>query len=178
MGVPGLEARLTALEAEVAALRQQPPSQASVASPKTWWLLEKLGSNPAPDGGGTLAYGGLTSLPGAENVMWQAEHSAASVLGVDAAAVAPVLAALGHPVRLELLRRMLGGASTLAELQQVPGARTTGQVHHHLRELRTAGLITAARNSFAVVPERVVPVLVICAAAAGPGNVSPAPSQP
>ena len=51
----------------------------------------------------------------------------------------------------------------------MPGARTSGQVHHHLRELRSAGLVLAARNHFTVVPERVLPVLVAVAAAAGPG---------
>lgn len=88
-----------------------------------------------------------------------------------------MLSALGSPVRLELLRRMLLGAATLADLQAVPAARTAGQVHHHLRELRSAGLVVAGRNRFSVVPERVIPLFVLFAAAAGSGPVPHHPPE-
>jgi DNA-binding transcriptional ArsR family regulator len=125
-----------------------------------------------PEGvGGSIAYGGVTRTPGGGELVWQVEHPVAGVLDLDLGPTAAVLAALGHPVRLQLLVRMLRGASTLADLQEVDGARTAGQVHHHLRELRSAGLVRAGRNRFTAVPERVVPVLVAMAAAAGPGAV-------
>jgi len=79
-----------------------------------------------------------------------------------------VLAALAHPLRLEILRRLLLGARTLGELQEIEGTGTSGQVHHHLRELRGAGLVVSQRrNDYAIPAERVVPLLVIVAAALG-----------
>lgn len=57
---------------------------------------------------------------------------------------------------------------TLADLQEIPGSGTSGQLHHHLRELRGAGLVVSRRrNDYAIPAERVVPVLVILAAALG-----------
>jgi DNA-binding transcriptional ArsR family regulator len=144
--------------------------------PEVWWLLDHL-TRTDPGGvddggvGGTIAYGGVARSPGGGDLVWQVEHPVAGVLDLDLGSTAAVLAAMGHPVRLQLLVRMLRGVSTLADLQQVEGARTPGQVHHHLRELRAAGLVHAARNRFTAVPERVVPLLVAMAAAAGPGAV-------
>ncbi len=144
--------------------------------PEVWWLLDHL-IRTGPGGvdgggvGGTIAYGGVARTPGGGDLVWQVEHHVAGVLDLDMGPTAAVLAALGHPVRLQLLVRMLRGASTLADLQQVDGARTAGQVHHHLRELRAAGLVRAARNRFTAVPDRVVPILVAMAAAAGPAAV-------
>lgn len=166
-----LDARLDDLERRLSALEgggaDVPPGGGR------WWLLDQLTARQAErnDVRGSVAYGGIARTPGTGELVWQAEHAVADVLDVDLAAVAPVLAALGHPVRLELVRRILLGAHTLAQLQEVPGVRTSGQVHHHLRELRLAGLVLAARNHFTIVPERVLPVLVALAAAAGPGAV-------
>jgi DNA-binding transcriptional ArsR family regulator len=167
-----LEARLAAVEERLAALERSGVEPAATP-PSRWWLLDNLTAAGAErDGvGGSVAYGGITRTPGGGELVWQAEHAVADVLDTELPPVASVLAALGHPVRLELVRRILLGAHTLAQLQQVPGARTSGQVHHHLRELRSAGLVLAARNHFTVMAERVVPVLVAVAAAAGPGAV-------
>ena len=178
--VAALERRLDALTAHAgsAEAEAEPAHRLPPSAPGTWWLLEHLGPGEESGGavGGSLAYGGAVRSPGVGEVAWQLEHTVQDVLDLDAGAVAGVLAALGSPVRVELVRRMLLGASTLAELQSVPGARTTGQVHHHLRELRAAGLVTASRNSFHLVPARVVPVLVAIAAAAGPPS-PPAPPE-
>lgn len=178
-----VERRLARLEEAQAASMKPVPAATPVAAgsavglPATkaggWWLLEHLAARPHErEGvGGTVAYGGTTSTPGVGEVAWQAEHYVADLLEIDVGPAAPVFAALGHPVRLEILRRLLLGARTLADLQQIPGTGTTGQIHHHLRELRSAGLVVAARNDFSVVAERVVPVLVALAAAAGPGAI-------
>ena len=176
-----LEERVGALERRVSALEGPPPAHLPPAPPGTWWLLDSLAArlreadDAEPGGagdeaGGRVAYGGIVRTPGSGQLVWQAEHPVPDLLSVDLARAAAVLAALAHPVRLEILRRLLLGAGTLAELQEIRGTRTPGQIHHHLRELRAAGLITAARNSFAAVPERVVPVLVAVAAALGPGT--------
>lgn len=80
--------------------------------------------------------------------------------------LSPALAALGHPVRLLLLRQVLSGAGTVAELQQRGKLGTSGQLYHHLRQLANAGwLRVVARGRYAVPPDQVVPLLVVLAAA-------------
>ena len=69
------------------------------------------------------------------------------------------------------MRLSLLGANTLSTLHQVHRIPNSVQVHLKLRELRSAGLVLAARNHFTVVPAHVVPVLVALAAAAGPSAV-------
>jgi hypothetical protein len=67
---------------------------------------------------------------------------------------------------LLLLRRVLGGASSVAELQAHEGLGTSGQLYHHLRQLVGAGWLRAtARGHYAVPPERMVPLLAILSAA-------------
>lgn len=147
-------------------------------------MLDRLATNTGPrfeqDGvAGSIVYGGQTTTPGSGELVWQAEHPLPDVLDVDLHVVANVLTALAHPVRLEVLRRLLLGAHTLAELQQIPGIGTSGQLHHHLRELRTAGVTVHRRNYYTVTTDRVVALLVIIAAAAGPTAViDPATHSP
>ena len=169
-----LERRLALLEDAAAPGAPPPPSAGG-----TWWLLDHLAARPHEREGvrGTIAYGGTAATPGAGPVSWQVEHPVADLLDVDLGAAAPVLAALGHPVRLEILRRLLLGARTVADLQQIPGTGTTGQIHHHLRALSAAGLVLAARNDFSLVPARVIPLLVVLAAAAGPDAVPTSTSK-
>ena len=88
------------------------------------------------------------------------------LLAADWSSLSTTLAALGHPVRLLLLRQVLSGAGTVAELQKRVELGTSGQLYHHLRQLVGAGwLQVAARGRYAVPPERVVPLLVVLAAA-------------
>lgn len=177
--VGAMQDRVTALERRVAALEEAPDDRPPVrrgGRRGRWWVLDRLAANSgapfrlATMGGvveGSLVYGGRVTTGREGELAWQAEHPLPAVLQMDAAAAADVLAALAHPLRLEILRRLLLGARTLAELQAIPGIGTTGQLHHHLRELRTAGLVVHRRNDYALRPERVVPWLVIVAAAAG-----------
>lgn len=168
--VEQMQARLDALESAGGAA-SRPPGPA--LAPEPFWLLDHLARNTGPgfarDGvEGSVAYGGRVRAPGAGELVWQLEHPVPDVLEADLAAAAAVLDALGHPLRLEILRRLLLGARTLGELQEIQGTGTTGQVHHHLRELRSAGLVVSRRrNDYAIPAERVVPLLVIVAAALG-----------
>ena len=74
------------------------------------------------------------------------------------------LAALGHPVRLRLLLAVLRGATGPAELAEVPGIGTSGQIYHHIRTLTAAGWLRASGRGQVQVPaERVVPLLVALA---------------
>ncbi len=72
------------------------------------------------------------------------------MLDLPASATAEVLAALGHPVRLALVRRLLGGPATAAELQEAGELSSTGQVYHHLRALTAARVVEQDGRSFRV----------------------------
>lgn len=63
------------------------------------------------------------------------------------------LQALGHPVRLELLRAMLAGSSSTADLVLVLGAGSTGQLYHHLTQLTAAGWVRTAGRGRVEVPD-------------------------
>jgi DNA-binding transcriptional ArsR family regulator len=99
-------------------------------------------------------------------VVWQEERPVAALLAGGWADAAGALGALGHPVRLEIVRRLLAGAHTTHELAEIPDLGTSGQLYHHLRELQAAGLVTQRRrNDYAVPADRVIPCLVLVAAA-------------
>ena len=101
-------------------------------------------------------------LPGGEHVEWQQAAPTDDLLATDWDVAADTLAALGHPVRLRLLREVLRGSRTTAELGEVEGLGTTGQLHHHLRLLVAAGwLRSASRGRYDVPVARVVPLLAV-----------------
>jgi len=140
----------------------------------TFWALEELQRQVAEHGlgGGTVLLAGTAALPGG-TAEWQEGRAVddllddASLEALDAPATA--LAALGSPVRLLLLVRVLrsgGGTASAAELTADEALGTSGQVYHHLRQLVAAGwLRTVARGRYGVPPERVVPLLVALALA-------------
>jgi hypothetical protein len=69
----------------------------------------------------------------------------------DWSTIAPVLAALGSPIRLTLLREIVRGHATVNALSQVDGLGTSGQIYHHLRHLTAEGwLYTPSRGTFAI----------------------------
>lgn len=166
-----LRARVDAIEAAEPAGRPVPATGDDVEA--RLWLADALArrgrGDPERDGTqGRIAYGGRLRAPGSGEVVWQLEHPVADVLGGDLDGAADVLQALGHPFRLALLRRLLLGAQTLSELAEVGDGGTTGQLHHHLRELRSAGLVVSRRrNHYEIPTDRVVAVLIIVAAALG-----------
>lgn len=128
-----------------------------------FWLLDELRRRT---GGSALIYGGLARVE-AGPVAWQVGHDPDALLEVDWVDLAPRIAALGHPVRLRILQLVLRGtATTAAELARTEGLGTTGQVYHHLRQLIAAGWLRAGpRGAHEVPVERVVPMLIILAAA-------------
>ncbi|GAA1533143.1 hypothetical protein GCM10009741_39350 [Kribbella lupini] len=89
----------------------------------------------------------------------------ADILETDWTSRAPALAALGHPVRLTLLREILQGRTTVSALSEVEGLGTSGQIYHHLRQLTAENwLHTPSRGVFAVPPTRVVALRAILVA--------------
>lgn len=87
------------------------------------------------------------------------------VLDVAWSPVAARLAALAHPVRLELLRHVLHGARTTGQLAALEIVGTTGQLYHHVKPLISAGwLRQTGRGRYAVPDERVAALLTIISA--------------
>jgi hypothetical protein len=163
--VAALEARVQALEQRVApTARATPPA---VPDSEVFWALEGLKAR-APEG--AVLFTGAVTLPTGETYEWQRAAPADQFLGADWAELAPPLAttvaALGHPVRLQLLGLILSGTHAVAELRQSDALGTSGQLYHHLRQLVSAGWLTpAGRGRYAVPPERIIPLLTVLAAA-------------
>lgn len=159
--------------AELAALSRRVDSLESArgaAPSSTLWALEELrrqrAEHPSTADGAVLFSGSVT-LPGGTPVEWQQGASSSELLAAEWGERSAAFAALGHPVRVELLRHVLNGVRGTAELAGLESLGTTGQLHHHLRQLLSAGWLRhSARGSYEVPASRVVPLLV-CLAAVG-----------
>jgi DNA-binding transcriptional ArsR family regulator len=173
-----LAARLAALEERVRRLEPDLDGPAHPTRPagptgdggqpsvrERFWALEGL-KERLPAGDGAVLFAGVVPVPAGGWYEWQRGTATGELLAADWSSLSATLAALGHPVRLLLLRQVLSGAGTVAELQERVELGTSGQLYHHLRQLVGAGwLQVAARGRYAVPPERVVPLLVVLAAA-------------
>jgi hypothetical protein len=129
------------------------------------WALAALPS-PLADhpstADGTVMLAGLSRLPDREPVMRQQMADATRTLGTDWSEHATAFAALGHPIRLELLRHIVSGVHATAQLAQITSLGTTGQLHHHLRQLVAAGWVRqTGRGSYDVPTERNLPLLLL-----------------
>ncbi|KUF15661.1 ArsR/SmtB family transcription factor [Streptomyces silvensis] len=166
-----LEERVAELERRMAALEGADRVRDEAApdpGASDFWALEglkkQLAQHEAADGG--VLYTGAVRLPTGERYEWQTGQFTEALLDGDWSEAADSFAALGHPVRLRLLREILGGRRTAAELAALDEVGTTGQIYHHLRHLTGTGwLHTTARGRYEVPPGRVVPLFVVLAAA-------------
>jgi len=159
---PELEARIVTLERAVAALQQRdvrdtPTAPAPVDGDDTFWALTEL-ERRSP---GTVQMTGSVEVPEAGAVRWQVTQHGDTLLQQDWTEVATTLDALAHPARLSILRLVMTGVRTTADLLQQETVGTTGQLHHHLRQLVAAGWLTSPRRGHYEVPApRVVPLLI------------------
>ncbi|RZS61948.1 helix-turn-helix protein [Xylanimonas ulmi] len=127
------------------------------AAADAFWALEGLRARePAP--GAVMIVGDVTLPDGA--AAWQEGALAQDLIDDEWDRAADALAALGHPVRLRVLREVLRGHSTARQLAELDGLGTTGQVYHHLRQLTATGWLRARPGGRHEVPaERLVPLL-------------------
>lgn len=139
-----------------------PAATSRTATDLDLWLLDNL-EQRLPDG--AISYGGTATV--AEGpVRWQWTVPSGPLLDEDWSQSTDRIAALSHPVRLRLLQRVLHGTTKTADLGDDPDLGTTGQLHHHLRTLVSAGwLQTRRRGHYHVPRERVIPLLVVLTAA-------------
>lgn len=177
-----LESRLEALEARLARLEERdpdaptaaprsddpasaaPPSRAtgSTADRDPFFALHALQDNvPAP---GAVLYTGSVDLPQG-HLEYQWARPTSHLLDTDWAERAETLAALGHPLRLAMLRSLLDGERTVAQLVDDLELASTGVAYHHLNQLQGAGWVTSPRRGvWAVPPGRTIPLLAIITA--------------
>ncbi|MFE2294518.1 ArsR/SmtB family transcription factor [Streptomyces sp. NPDC059452] len=176
-----LEQRVAELERRLTALERQDRESPRLGDGDFWalnGLKQQLADVGEAGADGGVLFTGAVRLPTGEQYEWQYGAFTGTLLdegdgegeGGDAAPDAPAtadsLAALGHPVRLRLLREILGGRRTAAELAALDAVGTTGQIYHHLRQLTGAGwLHTTGRGRYEVPGTRVVPLLVVLTAA-------------
>lgn len=163
-----LRQQLTALAERVERLEEtarsaDAPAALQPGDTERFWALNALQAqrthHPSTEQGIVMLTGSLT-LPGGSPVAWQQSAATATLLETDWSELAAAFAALGHPVRLELVRQILSGVHTTAELASIAGLGTTGQLHHHLRQLLSAGWVKqSGRGSYEVPVARVVPLL-------------------
>jgi hypothetical protein len=159
-----VSARLARIEERLAALEGRAPATTDpvTADPDTFWALRQL--RELASGAGAVLFTGTAEIVEGERYEWQQALPVEALAESDWTLPAPALAALAHPARLQLLREVLRGGRSAADLQAVEGIESAGQLYHHVRQLVAAGwLRTAARAQYAVPPERVIPLLVIIA---------------
>lgn len=159
-----LRARVERLEA---LLQPATPAPDAPADPDaTFWLLDQLRQRELDD---VVVLAGRVADAAGQPVQWQVTRDAADLRDTDWTTSAASLAALGHPSRLQILQLVARGeAVTAAELARADGLGTTGQIYHHLRQLVGGGwLRTTTRGRHQVPAERLVPLLVVLAAAGG-----------
>ncbi|MGW7637531.1 ArsR family transcriptional regulator [Streptomyces decoyicus] len=166
-----LEQRVAELERRLAALERSggPAAHSPEREPgDDLWALHGLQAQLTELGAhnGGVLFTGAVRIPAGQRYEWQYGLDTDTVLDSDWADAAESFAALGQPVRLRLLREILRGRCTAAELTELDGTGTTGQIYHHLRQLTAAGwLHSAARGRYEVPAQRVVPLLVMLTAA-------------
>jgi DNA-binding transcriptional ArsR family regulator len=154
-----LEARLRVVESRLGiGATDRPP----LPDPETFWVLDGLRARGEE---GVVFAGDVRTAAGP--VAWQYGLPAQALLAPDDGSLDTAssrLAALGHPVRLRLLLAVLRGTTSPAELAEVPGTGTSGQIYHHIRALTAAGwLRSVGRGQVHVPVERVVPLLAALA---------------
>jgi hypothetical protein len=167
------EARITALESANANRQAANTSHGAAkltADDDRFWALNELNRQhaAAPDDRGIVLYTGTVVLPSGAQYVWQRQDTTRELLKQDWNDLADTIAALGHPMRLAILKYALGEERTTQDFMSLPDMGTTGQLFHHIKALQDAGwLRSLQRGRYGVPGERVVPLLAILAATRG-----------
>ena len=156
------EERLAALEARVEALEN------SVSTPTEahgFWVVDTLHTqrNEMPEG--SVIFGGDLDVAGGNySYQWQRPYNAL----VDSemwAASFERLSALAHPVRGEILHRLLQSPAQVSELIDEEIVTSPSTAYHHLSALSHAGWIKKSGSGiYEIAPARVIPLLTIISA--------------
>lgn len=159
---------LAELTARIANLEkaQQTSAPTQDVDAAQFWALDHL--QKASVRGGIVMYAGVATTPTGAHYRWQREVATKEIFNTQWDSLDAVLVALGHPVRLRLLKALLDGQRTKAALEALDGIGTTGQLYHHLKKLEDGGWVRSLQRGVYDVPgERVIPLLAILSAAMG-----------
>lgn len=144
-----IEARLSDLEARVAALEHASPPEPTPLPGS---------SNDADQG--TVTFAGDVVLPAGtysyewiRPAAWITDQSWDDAMGR--------IAALAHPVRGAILRHLLATPASVTELVESELVSSTGTAYHHLKELQAAGWVRKQGGMFEIPPARVIPLMAI-----------------
>lgn len=111
-------------------------------------------------GGAVRFVGTLRTDQGPVEYQWT--RPGTELLAMDWAEHAERITALGHPLRLTILRHLLDGPCTVAHLVDELDLGSTGVAYHHLSALQHAGWVTSPRRgSWALPPARIIPLTAI-----------------
>lgn len=153
--------RLEHLEARVAALESAPATSTS----GDFWVIDHIESANSPQLGtdqGSVVFGGAVTLGGREYA-YQWERSTEFLAGCEWDEYIDRIAAIAHPVRAAILRRLLSAPATVAELVEESVVSSTGTGYHHIGALHDAGWISKLDGRYEIRPSRVIPLLTIIA---------------
>ncbi|APT89000.1 hypothetical protein CFRA_06790 [Corynebacterium frankenforstense DSM 45800] len=160
--------RLAELEDRVARLEAAGPAGAEAHEPDRDaddpdllpWAVRGLREHlPLP--GGSVLYAGDVRVGGA-SYSYQWERETAYLTEGDWDDAAERLAAVAHPVRTRILRRLLEAPATAAELVEEGAVSSTGAAYHHLGALHAAGWTgKSPAGAHHVRPARVVALLTL-----------------
>lgn len=156
--VEDLAARVAALETAAPATEAEDGATSPTAGGEDiFWALNAM-KERSTENGQVMLVGSLTTADGP--VEWQEGRDPAGILETNWGDHAASFAALGNPVRLELLRHILNGTHRTADLAALDDLGTTGQLHHHLRQLVATGWVRqSGRGAYDIPAGRVVPLL-------------------
>ncbi|MDO5670017.1 MAG: winged helix-turn-helix domain-containing protein [Corynebacterium sp.] len=148
-----LEARLTAIEQRLKAL-ESGPTGAQVSG--DLWVLDNINDS-------VIFAGDVHTGVGVAQYQWGRPTNV--LLDEDWGPHLERLAALAHPVRGAILKKLLDAPATAAELIDEELATSTGTAYHHLGALQAGGWISkGAGGRWSVRTARVIPLLTIIAA--------------
>lgn len=152
-----LEVRLAAVEERLAALEgASTGASESTGTSGDLWALDHLTDS--------VVFAGDVRT-GASHAQYQWQRPTRMLLDEPWDAHLERLAALAHPVRGAVLRRLLDSPATVADLVDEQLATSTGTAYHHLGALQAGGWITKeAGGRWSVRTARVVPLLAVIAA--------------
>ncbi len=126
------------------------------------WALKTLKAQ-LPDRGGVVYAVAATVERGRFEYQWgrPTDH----LLAQDWSELADPLNALGHPLRLAILRLLLEEDRTVAQLVDLLHLGSTGIAYHHLSALQAGGWVTSPqRGTWSIPPARTCSLLTIITA--------------
>lgn len=136
-------------------MSKTPPRREEVA-------IRELVSNDDCKEMGSIFYSGRYQSGGIGYRWEPQERSTEQLIDTDSDKMSRVLAALGNKQRLDILRTLLKGPLSGAELVEQLQMGTTGQLYHHLKALLGANLVIQDKGGRYTIPsERILPFLLL-----------------